>query len=307
MGFDMAPSRNAVLANVILIAATWGSAVTFIKIATVAGMPPIAIAVIRSAICAAAFITWLLLWRQPFRCHGKMRRHMVVLGLLNGLIPNVLIGIALTSISSAPAAIIQSSVPVIVAVLASFALPNERLRQLQAIGFLASFLGVCLVIGPTAIAEGKANLIGALAMIGAAVSYACATVYLKLAKPEDLFSAALGQQVISLVASIGLSLMWIPDYTWQLPSSVWLALFGLGAISTAIPTIMYFRLVAIVPAAKAALVQYLLPIMASLYAVMFLGEALHLNVVIGGGVVLLGVWLAATVRSTTSTQDRIEK
>ncbi|MEK8168839.1 DMT family transporter [Streptomyces sp. M19] len=67
--------------------------------------------------------------------------------------------------------------PLLTLALATAALPTERATPRKAIGLLAGFLGVVLVIGPWSGSAG--SLGGQLACVGAAVSYACGFVYVR--------------------------------------------------------------------------------------------------------------------------------
>ena len=72
----------------------------------------------------------------------------------------------------------------------------------------------------------------------------------------------------------------------------WLAFAGLAVIATALPMELYFKLIALAPAGKAASVQYVLPLAATVYGLALLGEAVPAHAVLGGAVVLMGVWVA---------------
>jgi drug/metabolite transporter (DMT)-like permease len=140
---------------------------------------------------------------------------------------------------------------------------------------------------------------GAIAMLGAAVSYAATTIYLRVIKPADHYSTALGQQIVSTVAAVALMVFWEPQQYWLQSVSVWFALAGLAVVATAVPNILFFKLVSCVSASKAVLAEYFMPIAAGLYAMVFIGEALRLQVVIGGFIVLIALWLT-TRHSNTS-------
>jgi drug/metabolite transporter (DMT)-like permease len=288
------PLSNAAFARqVLFIAALWGTAFAFIRIAAVGGMSPFALAASRGAIAALAIGIWFLATRRVIATDRLTLRHMIILGIFNGFLPNVLLVIALSRIESAPAAMIQAMIPILVIITAPFILAGERFGTRQLAGTLLAFLGVFILVGPSAVIGGRATLIGALAMMGVAATYAASAIYIRRTKPSDLVSAAFGQQVVATSAALILTLVFESHQSWQHAPDVWGAVAGVAIISTAIPMVMYFRLLTLVPAAKAALVQYLIPVSASIYAVLLLGERLRAEVLIGGMAVLLGVWIAA--------------
>ena len=60
-------------------------------------------------------------------------------------------------------------------------------------------------------------------------------------------------------------------------------------LSTGLAYVLYFRLIGDIGATSASAVNYVVPIAAVLVGVVFLGEAVTWNVVVGGLVVLLGM------------------
>jgi drug/metabolite transporter (DMT)-like permease len=284
---------------IVVIAACWGTAFMFVKIAATAGMPPLAIAAARGLLAGAFLALWLMLRRgtHPPRAPARSRmvRDVFVLALFNGILPNVLVAFALQRIDSAPAAIIQASVPLIVVVL-GFAQPRgDRPSRMQVMGLMLGFLGVFTVIGPMTLLGAAATASGTSAMLGAAASYAVVTVYLRQARPADIALVSFAQQVVSGVVAAALAAAWAAPHAsnWPPSPSTWAALVGLAVLSTVVPMLMYFRLLRSVPAAQAALVQYLLPLAATAYAVVLLGETVRPEALAGGVMVLAGVYVAS--------------
>ncbi len=287
-------SRNALWAYILIIAATWGTSFAFMKVIAAADTPPIVIAALRGLMTGAILAVWFACNGQNFPLDRRSIRHMAVLGMLNGLVPNVLTAVALTEIDSAPAALIQASTPLMVAVLAHFLLPGERLAGWSAAGLPLGFAGVFLLVGPENIAGGHVSAAGGAAMLGAALSYATSTIYLRLTKPSDPAAIALGQQIFATAPATGLALVAHPLAAWAIPPASWLAFAGLAAVATALPIVLYFRLVALAPVGKAASVQYVLPLAATVYGVFLLGEAVPVHAFLGGALVLMGVWVVST-------------
>ena len=77
-------------------------------------------------------------------------------------------------------------------------------------------------------------------------------------------------------------------------------MIALGLLSTAGPTVLYFRLLKQAPAAKAALVHYLVPLAAVTYGIALLGERPRLETILGGACILLCAWIA-TQKPKTAT------
>lgn len=237
-----APNQNSILFQIVAIAALWATAFAFIKVAAQAGMQPLTITAARSALMAIVIALWLFMTKSKFSTDRVTLRHMVVVGFLNGLFPNALIALAMLQIENAPAAMILASVPILVAVFGNFILPQDRLDLRQWFGILVGFIGVLIVMDPRAVVGSDMISWGAIAMLGAAVSYAATTIYLRVTKSDDPYSTALGQQIVSTVLALALMVVWEPQQDWPQSVSIWLALAGLAVVVIAVPNILFFKL-----------------------------------------------------------------
>ncbi|WP_424952594.1 DMT family transporter [Deinococcus sp.] len=293
-------SRSGALAQMLLIAATWGTAVLFIKLAVSHGLPPLILATLRAGLAGLTIGAWLLVSGAGIRLPPL--RVALLLGLLNGFLPNVLLAYALSRIDSAPAALLQATTPLFVAALGQLGLSADRIVPRQALGMLAALGGLLLLIGPAAVLGGSATVLGSLAVLGAAMSYAGAALAvsrLRLAEPTQ---AAFGQQLAAVTfAAVAAALLEPPSAwqhsVWQQPAGVCWALLGMAVVRAAIPVILFFRLLRSTPPAQAALVHYLLPVAALIYGVGFLGERLYPLALLGGVVVLASVWVANSAQA----------
>jgi drug/metabolite transporter (DMT)-like permease len=275
-------------------AALWATAFAFIKIAAAAGLGPFAIACARSLLTGVLLVGWFLVLRRPFACDRDMVRHMLVLGVFNSVGPNVLIAIAMQDLATASAAMIQATIPVLVVLFGLVLAIGERPRALQVLGIVIGLCGTGIVIGPDAVLGSTKTIVGSVAMFGAACSYAFTTLYLRRAMPSDMGSAVLGQQFVAAPLALALSWALETQVTVAINLNLVACLMGLALVATAIPTWLYFELVKTHSAGRAALVQYLLPVFTTAYGVILLGERLSVQPVLGGAVVLVGVWLATS-------------
>lgn len=75
----------------------------------------------------------------------------------------------------------------------------------------------------------------------------------------------------------------------QAPSitQVW-AMLALALLSTGLAYLIYFRLIAEIGATRTLTVEFLVPVFASLWGEIFLGERLAAGVIAGGALILLG-------------------
>ena len=255
---------------------------------------PFAIASTRAGIAAIILSLWFSL-----RGHSPLpsRREFVpwlILGTLNGWMPNVLTAFALEHAAAGPSAMIQASGPLMVAVLSHIAFVDEKLTWRRLMGVLIGLVGITLLIGPAAFSADGSTLIGSIAMIIVSLCYALGNVYAKFIPHVEPARMALGQQVVSaLVAtSLALSLGGVSVYG---PIMVdWLAALSLSIFSTAMPITVFMYLIRQQGPTKAAMIGYLMPVFAALLSVAFLGETLGLREIAGGVIVLFGVAIVST-------------
>jgi drug/metabolite transporter (DMT)-like permease len=292
-------------ANLIVISGTWGSSFALVKLIT-QSMHPFAFAASRGFFAMSALLAWLVLRnRTPPADFGSPRssprqnlRHMLVLGTTNGWLANVLTAVAVGRVDSAVVAMLQASVPLLVAVLAHFFFIEEPFRARQLLGITAGMIGILLIVGPVAVFGGHGSLLGIAAMLLAALSYASGTVYGRHIAARDPAMLACGQQACGAVVAAIVSLLFEPLAGWDQPATAWLLLIVVGVICSAVPTVLYLRLLAHAPSVPAALVAYLQPVWAILLGWAVLGEVVRPVALLGTGIVVGGIVITTRRQSS---------
>lgn len=245
----------------------------------------------------SALLVWLALRGRtlpldqgPLRPSGwKNFRHMIVLGTTNGWLANVLTAVAVSRAESAVVAMLQASVPLMVAVLAHFFFVEEPFRPRQFLGIMTGLTGILLIVGPIGVFGGRGSLLGITAMLLSALCYAGGTIYGRHIAPANPAALACGQQACGAAVAVVISLLFEPGGEWSQPASVWLLLAIVGVVCSAVPTALYLRLLARAASVPAALVAYLQPIWATLLGWAILGEQVRAVAWVGTGIVIVGV------------------
>jgi drug/metabolite transporter (DMT)-like permease len=202
-----------------------------------------------------------------------------------------------TRLSSAHnGAILTSSSPAFILFFAWLML-GERLTLRKLFSIILAGSGVIIVVGWDPTASGGAQaLVGNLALIGAAITWALLSV---LARK---FSATLSPLVITTGAIFWAILMTTPAMVieWHfLPVSglasplVWAAILYLGLVSTAGAFYLWNKGMSMVEAGTGSVFLFLQPVVGALLGRLVLGEQLALSFFIGGAVILLGVLVAS--------------
>jgi len=286
----MTLSGPALWWRLLVIGGLWGVSFPLLRMIA-AEMSPFALAALRGLFAASGVFVFLLVTRQ---LGGKLQlRHWLVLGTTNGWVPNLLTATALGSIEAASAALIHSATPLIVALLAVPVLRDERPGPRSLAGLLIGFAGIAVILGPDAF-SGRASFTGGLLVLLSGASYAAGTVYARYVRPSAPAQLALGQQLVSGLVALLISVPLSPAGAYDLPAGTFLVIALLGIFASAIPLTMFMSLIARARVTDASMVGYLQPPFAAAVGAVLLGEIPSAMVLVGGGVVLFGVWLATT-------------
>ncbi|WP_426956546.1 DMT family transporter [Muricoccus radiodurans] len=281
--------------RLLLISALWGSAFPVVRYAA-RSMSPFALGFARGAVAAVAVIAVALVARALTGLRGGFLRNGLVVGTLNGWLPNTMTAAALVTLAAASAALIQSVAPLFVALLSVAFLPEERPGPRTFLGLGLGLVGIGIILGPAALAGGAGLLAGGL-MLATALSYACGTVYVRRVRPGSPLALSAGQQLFGATGAGLLSLLFDPPAALAQPVPVWVAVLWIGVLTSAVPLTLYLSLVQRARATDASMTGYLQPVFAALFGAALLEEWPETRVLAGGAVVLAGVWLATTGKS----------
>ncbi|HEY8382115.1 MAG TPA: DMT family transporter [Microvirga sp.] len=281
------PSPAFLVSHLLGCSIFWASGFLFIKFA--GDVNPFVIAAMRGLVGAASLLAFFAVQGLSVLPRDGEWRAWAVLGTLNGWGPNVLVAYALTQITTASAAMIQAAGPLIVALLAHFMFAEERLSVRRLFGVLVGFAGMGILIGPAALPDSGISPTGALAMVATAVSYAAGNLFARSVKTADPARLALGQQIFSAVPATALALALIGPAAFATVPAHAAPLLGLGVLATAIPIVLFMRLIHGAGPTRASMVGYLMPVWTTILAILFLGEHVGPRELLGGAVVLTGV------------------
>jgi drug/metabolite transporter (DMT)-like permease len=169
---------------------------------------------------------------------------------------------------------------------------DERMTPLRATGALCGLIGVFALIGPQFAAGTGGVMLAEFAVLGAAVSYALASLYGRRFRRLGVspIAAAAGQVTASSLMLVPIALL--VDRPWTLPPpglATWAAIAGLASLSTALGYVLYFRILAGAGAANVVLVTLLAPASSILLGAAFLGERLEPRHLLGLALIAAGL------------------
>ncbi len=271
----------------------WGVPYLFIKIALNGGAPPASVAFLRSALAAVV----LLALAQRAGVLRSLRGRLLwvaAFGLVEMAIPFPLIALGEQRVASSLAAILIASMPIIMALLAICFDDGERPTTVRMAGLLVGFAGVVALVGIDVSGRPR-ELLGALAILAAAVGYALGPLILKHRLADLDARATMGSSLAFA------SLLLAPAAALSAPSSspsvgAFAAIAVLGLVCTALAFVVYSALIREAGPGRASVITYLNPVVAVAAGVALLGEQPGAGAVAGLLLILAGSWLSTDGR-----------
>ncbi len=285
----------------------WGASFLLIKIAVVPDgalanevglFDPLALAALRLSLAGVGFLSLMAVTRRKLPTDGRTLATLVLAGFLNNAIPYALITWSERTVDSGLASILNATTPLFSLIIAHFALSDDRMTLGKIFGLISGFTGIILLatrsIDPT-----HANpLPGQLAIVGGALSYATAAVFIRktLRQVDSMTTAAvsISSAAILLVLVTLLTVRPLPVFTAIQPGA-WTAALILGVLNTFIAYIFYFKLMAAWGASRTTLVTYVTPPIGVLLGAVFAHEPVDWKLIVGavmivGGVAAANLW-----------------
>jgi drug/metabolite transporter (DMT)-like permease len=286
------------------VSAIWGASYLLIKIA-LDGLN--ASVIVFARVLLASVILYFAVraltdWQRATAFARRNPGRIAVLGLFSITLPFLLITYGETQISSGLTGILVAPGPLFVAALAPFVDPSERVDARGALGLGIGFAGVVLLLGVD-VAGNADELLGALAVLGAALAYAIGALYAK----KRFAGEGVPALVMSFFSCASAAVMTLPAAAVTLPGASpdlgeLAAVAALGVLGTALAFVLYYTLIAETGAGRALLVGYMIPPVALAYGTVLLDEEVT-GVAIGGLVLILaGIALAGREREAAEEE-----
>ena len=185
--------------------------------------------------------------------------------------------------------------PLFTVILAHFFVRSEPLTKLKSLGFFIGFIGVCVLFLPNEFSWALVDNWQAQALIVlAAFGYASTSILGKRApeQPASVGAALMliGGAVSALAGAFILAGSEIPNS--MPPAKIIGALAALTIGATFFGNLLYLRLLQISGPSLIAKINYIVPIIAIISGMVFLGESLHWRYLIALIIILAGLAIA---------------
>ena len=270
----------------------WGLSFFFIKVG-VQAMSPTVLVFVRSASGAVA-LALIMVFTGRSLTGGHLRSRLVPFGIMavtNALLPWAAIAWGEERISSGLASILNSTTTLWAAILIYWVIPAERPSGINYAGVLIGLSGVVILVTPDLAAHGlSGNVLGALAVVVASISYAVSALYVRTRmRGMNLYEQSLGQLAATAVLTIPFALPTLPQV--RLEWWPFVAVVALGVGGSGIAYLLYYYTMNTLGPVRATGVTFVVPVTAVIWGVVLLRESLSLATIAGMAVILFGIVL----------------
>jgi drug/metabolite transporter (DMT)-like permease len=284
---DNPPVTPADYARLGLLAALWGGAFVFLRVAAPV-LGPVWTAEFRVLLGGLALLAW-------FRLTGfdaGLRRHArfyLLIGSVNIAVPFALYSYAAMHAPASLLSIVNATAPIF-GLAWSALFRDERVTLRKATGLIVGVAGVALIVRPPDGAPEPQLGWALAAALTACCAYGVTGVLMKrFASGASPRGMAVGNQLAAALVLLPLLPVLPPLAT---PTPLVIAnLLALALLASGVAFLLYFRLIVDIGATRALTVTYLIPLFGVLWGWIFLGETLPAAALAGGALILAGTVL----------------
>lgn len=220
------------------------------------------------------------------------------MGLIGVALYYIMFNLGMVYISASQGALVQASIPAMTALVAVLWL-RERATGLRWLGIAMSVAGVLIVFSGSAADNGESTMFGNVLIFSSVI---CWALYTALAKRVAGFDSL----VITVAVTGTGALLLLPVAGYEiltmhaagkglapLPPMGWVGVFYLGGVASGLAYLWYNASLRHLDASAVGAYTNLIPVVGVLTGVVLLGEPLSARAIIGGLVVMLGVWITS--------------
>jgi len=274
--------------ELLLLSVLWGAAYLFMR-AAVPAFGPAPLVATRMGLAAVLLLPVLVL-RGGVPALLAHPRQLLVLGVPYTALPFMLLGFASLHITAGLIAVLNATAPLFAALIAHYAL-KERLGAWRAGGLVIGFAGVAVLMWGSGSFDTDSGVLAVLAVLVTSLFWGLGANYAR----KHLASV---DSMVMTVGSLMAASLFLAPFAWaSWPSEspgprAWAELAFLGVASSGLGFLLYFRLLRRIGPVRAMSVTFLNPLVAMASGALYLGEAVTLQMLAGGAVVLLGTALS---------------
>ena len=254
--------------------------------------PPL-LMLFRSGIAASLYFLWMLFNRKKII---KIKREdwskVLLLGLLNVPLNQFLFLIAVKLTTAPNVSLAYALTPAFVLILA-MSFFGEKKNYKKITGVIIAFLGTGIILFERGFDFTSDNFWGFLIVLAAAFNYALYTI---IGRDFSIKYGPLYSMGITMIAGF---FLYIPIFLMTgvpleftgISTVNWLEIFYLGAITSGVAYGLWYTILTMTEASKAAVFNNLQPVFTTIFSIIIFGHILSLPFATGGAMIILGVYV----------------
>lgn len=281
-------SGRGALTRIVVLALLWGSGFLWIKLA-LTGLSPVHLTLVRCALGASTLLVMAFATGQRLPRDRRTWGRLVVAAFFCNALPFALFGIGERTVDSGVAGVMNATTPLWSLLIGVVLGTDRRLGPARLLGLALGFAGVLVIFAPWQ----QAGLLsgGALALLGAGLSYAIAFAYMARKLPPGGAPLALSAAQLTTATALTALALPVSGAAPHLNLTAVVAVTVLGVFGTGITFYLNYRILTEEGPTAAATVGYLLPVVSVALGALVLGEPLTPRTVGGMVIVLAAVGL----------------
>jgi drug/metabolite transporter (DMT)-like permease len=274
-----------------ILSILWGGAFFLIEVG-LRSYPPITLVFMRLALAVPPMWLAMRLMGERLPTEPRIWGLLAIVGALNCALPFILFFWGQQYLDSGYASILNATTPLWGVITAHFLTSDEKATPARIIGVLIGMAGIVVMVGPEAMKGLSNNLLAQLACIVSTIFYSFAAIYGRRLSQTELTPMAVATGQTMMAALMMVPIVAVMDQPWAMATprlDSTLAGITLALFSTALAYTLYFRLIDRSGASNAQLVAFLMPILAVILGIAFLGESLSGGQIAGAGLIAVGL------------------
>ncbi len=291
--FNISTYKMAVI-KMIIATMCWGG--TFIAVRSIANFAsPALVGFMRFFIASITLIIVLEIQKKSIlkqKISIKDFFELFILALSGIFAYNMFFVMGLELIPASRASLIVANNPIAIAIGAVIFF-KERLKAIQIIGICLSMCGAIIVLTDGNLQElAKGLSYGDLIIFGCVISWAVYSLVGKLVlKRLSPLLAVTWASILGTILFLPLAHNDLTQNFASLPNIVFYSVLYLGIFGTAIGFVFFYEVMNVLGATKTGIYISFVPVFATLFSILLLGEKISISFILAGVLTLTGVYL----------------
>lgn len=256
-------------------------------------LPPTLILLFRGLFACILFLVFLLVKRQNiFALQSNDVKRFVVLGALNIPLNQLLFYVSIKFTTAPNVALAYALSPIFILVIA-FLFLKEKITISKVIGVLVAFVGIAIILFEKGASFKSEYFLGNLLALVASICWAIYSTYGKplILKYGSTYSTALAMW-FGFLLYLPIS-FYFGDYRniAIIQTVHWLQIIYLAVMTSGFAYLLWYYALKRLPASSVGVFNNLQPVFTTILSVVFFGQILSKEYIIGGFLVIIGVTL----------------